>query len=150
MSNAPSDGPLPPAISLDPESSSAARLTALRVLVVDDLQDAAESLAVLLRMLGYQVRTAHDGQAALCVAAEFQPHAILLDLAMPKLHGLAVAQQIKQRPATQLPCLIAISGYGQSADVISTRAAGFDHHMIKPVAAKELHSILQSFCVSKR
>src|SRR6478609_3119755 len=97
--------------------SSPVRLStrlSLRVLVVDDLVDAAESLAILLRKLGYDVRTAHDGLAALQTAADFYPQAILLDLAMPRLNGFHVAKQLRERDDTQLACLIAISGYGQA------------------------------------
>jgi CheY-like chemotaxis protein len=116
----------------------------LRVLVVDDLEDAAESLAILLRKLGYAVRTAHDGVAALQAAAEFFPHAILLDLAMPKLNGFEVAQQLRQQGPSQLACLIAISGYGQASHKESARLAGFDQHLTKPVALQELQLILKA------
>jgi len=113
-------------------------------LVVDDLVDAAESLAILLRKLGYDVRTAHDGFAALQTAADFYPQAILLDLAMPRLNGFHVAKQLRERDDTQLACLIAISGYGQAADVESAKNAGFDYHLIKPVSVHVVDSILQA------
>lgn len=116
----------------------------LRVLVVDDLVDAAESLAILLRKLGHHVRTAHDGYAGLQAAAAFNPHAVLLDLAMPKLNGFEVAKQLRERVDTQLACLIAISGYGQPAYVRSAEQAGFDHHLIKPVHVHEVESILRT------
>jgi len=120
------------------------RAPALRVLVVDDLEDAAESLAILLRKLGYVVRTAYDGVAALQVAAEFYPHAILLDLAMPKLNGFEVAQQLRQQGPKQLVCLIAISGHGQATHKERARQAGFDQHLTKPVALQELQTILKT------
>src|SRR5262245_43902096 len=127
-----------PQPSPTPTNSSS---SGLRVLVVDDLEDAAESLALLLRKLGYNVRTAHDGIAALQAATEFQPHAVLLDLAMPKLNGFSVAQQLRQQPVTQLACLIAVSGYGQESHKASARMAGFDHHLTKPVSINALQSI---------
>lgn len=111
---------------------------------MDDLVDAAESLAILLRKLGYHVRTAYDGFAALLAAAEFNPQAILLDLAMPKLNGFHVAKQLRERDGTQVACLIAISGYGQAADIESAKNAGFDHHLIKPVSVQVVDSILQA------
>lgn len=147
MTTAPSgDSTGGPASSSSPPSSPARLPTrlSLRVLVVDDLVDAAESLAMVLRKLGYHVRTAHDGFAALQVVAEFHPQAILLDLAMPKLNGFHVAKQLRERDDTQLACLIAISGYGQAADVQSAKNAGFDHHLIKPVSVQVVDSILQA------
>jgi two-component system, OmpR family, response regulator len=125
-------------------------LPPLRILVVDDLVDAAESLAILLRMLGYHVRTAHDGFTALSTADEFLPQAILLDLAMPKLNGFGVAQKLRERGDTQLACLIAVSGYGQAADIESARAAGFDHHLLKPVSVGALQAILQTIPCADR
>jgi CheY-like chemotaxis protein len=116
---------------------------ALRILVVDDLVDAAESLAIYLRMLGHTVRTAYDGLAALAAASQFGPHVILLDIGLPKLDGYRVAEQLRQHAELQSACLIAISGFGQAADVESARAAGFDHHFIKPVEPAVLLPILQ-------
>src|SRR6478736_7005279 len=145
MTTAPSDDSADGSDSSSPPSSTVQLPTrlSLRVLVVDHLVDAAESLAILLRKLGYDVRTAHDGFAALQTAADFYPQAILLDLAMPRLNGFHVAKQLRERDDTQLACLIAISGYGQAADVESAKNAGFDHHLIKPVSVQVVDSILQ-------
>jgi len=115
---------------------------ALRILVVDDLVDAAESLAIYLRMVGHTVRTAYDGLAALAAASQFGPHVILLDIGLPKLDGYRVAEQIRQHAQLQSACLIAVSGYGQAADVEAARTAGFDHHCIKPVEPAALLAIL--------
>src|SRR5438309_157047 len=85
------DGP-----ALDPKNDDAGR--ALRILIVDDFVDAAESLAMLLALHGHVVRTAHDGIAAIATAREFSPHVILLDIGLPRLDGYCVAEQIRQKP----------------------------------------------------
>ena len=121
----------------------AASASQLRIVVVDDLADAADSLAILLRMLGYTVRTAYDGAAALAVSAEFRPHAILLDIGLPKLDGYQVASCLRQQTGMQSLCLIAVSGYGTDADREQSRRAGFDFHLLKPVDLSQLTAILQ-------
>ena len=124
----------------DPKGDGAPR--AQRILVVDDLVDAADTLAVYLRILGYDVRTAYDGQIALHTAAEFLPQIVLLDIALPKLDGYRVAEQLRQHDALQSACLIAISGYGQAIHVNAARQAGFDHHFLKPVDVEKLVALL--------
>jgi CheY-like chemotaxis protein len=115
-----------------------------RILIVDDLVDAADSLARLLRRLGYEVRTVYDGVSAVAAAEEFLPDAILLDLALPQFDGLKVAAQLRQRAKLQSVCLIALSGFGQAGDFEQTRAAGFDFHLIKPVNLNELQRLLSA------
>ena len=119
-----------------------ARNRRLRILVVDDLADAADSLAILLRILGHEVRTAYDGAAALIAAEQFQPHAILLDIGLPRLNGYQVAQRLRQIDTLQSACLIAISGYGRESDVEQAYQAGFDLHLLKPVTADRLTTAL--------
>ena len=115
----------------------------MRILVVDDLVDAAESLALLLRAIGdYEVRTAYDGPAALTAAQEQRPHAIFLDIALPRLNGYRVAEQIRGNTALQGACLIALTGYGQKSDLEEAKQAGFDHHLLKPVELAQLESVL--------
>ena len=109
------------------------RLVSRRVLVVDDNQDSAESLALLLRLSGHLVQTAHDGEAALEAADRFQPDAILLDLGMPRLNGYEVCERIRLRPWGQGVLLIAQTGWGQAQDRARTLAAGFDAHLTKPI-----------------
>lgn len=116
----------------------------LRILVVDDLVDAAESLAMLLRAIGgYEVRTAYDGPSALQLASETLPHAVFLDIALPKLNGYRVAEHIRQDPLLQGACLIALTGFGQAQDVANAHRAGFDHHLLKPVDLPRLEAILE-------
>ena len=114
----------------------------LRILVVDDLVDAADSLAVLLRILGHEVCTAYDGPAALVAAEQFQPHAVLLDIGLPRLDGYQVARRLRQMPQLQSSCLIAISGYGRDSDVEQAYQAGFHLHLLKPVSADRLTTLL--------
>lgn len=117
---------------------------AIRVLIVDDLVDGADSLTRVLRRLGYEVRTVYDGQSAVAAAVEFLPAAILLDFALPKLDGFQVAAQLRQNVQLQSACLIAISGFGQTADRERTRQAGFDYHLIKPADLNELQRLLDT------
>ena len=122
------DTPPPAAVDETPR-----RLVSRRVLVVDDNQDSAESLALLLRLSGHLVQTAHDGESALEAADRFQPDAILLDLGMPRLNGYEVCERIRLRPWGQGVLLVAQTGWGQTQDRARTLAAGFDAHLTKPI-----------------
>jgi two-component system CheB/CheR fusion protein len=128
-------------------ASHPAKLTAvvnhpLRILVVDDNIDAAESLALLLDLTGHQVRTAHTGPEALALMPEFQPHAVLLDIGLPGMDGHEVAQQIRSRQDLTGALLIAVTGYGQDADRRRSAEAGFQHHLVKPIDPAELQNLL--------
>jgi CheY-like chemotaxis protein len=112
-----------------------------RILVVDDNRDAADTLAHLLLQAGAGVRVAYSGPDALNCVEEFDPEVILLDLGMPGMSGLDVAHQIHRRPGAH-PELIALTGWGQSADRELTRVAGFRHHLTKPVDFAELQAVL--------
>jgi len=113
-----------------------------RILVVDDNTDAVESLALLLELEGHEVRTALDGPTALDLASEFQPQAILLDIGLPGMDGYEVARRLRERPETREALIIAITGYGQQEDRALTKAAGFNHHLVKPVDPEELGALL--------
>lgn len=113
-----------------------------RVLVVDDNLDGAESLATLLNIHGFAVRTAQDGPTALATADEFRPDVVLLDIGLPKLNGYEVAQRLRERPEFGNVRLIALTGWGQEADRNRSRAAGFDLHLVKPVDPVELIRIV--------
>jgi PAS domain S-box-containing protein len=104
-----------------------------RILVVDDNRDAAESLAIWLRLLGHDVRVAYNGPAALDEAAAFCPHLVLLDLGMDGMDGFEVARRLRARPGAEGLRLAALTGWGQQDDHRRTREAGFDHHLVKPV-----------------
>jgi CheY-like chemotaxis protein len=115
---------------------------ARRILLADDNRDAAESLAIILRLEGHEVDLAHDGQAALRAFAEHRPDVALLDIGMPKTNGLDVARQIRATPDGKDVLLIAITGWAQDADKEQSRAAGFDHHLTKPIEPETLIGLL--------
>jgi PAS domain S-box-containing protein len=112
-----------------------------RILVVDDNENAAQMLGMLLKALGNEVRTAFDGLAALEMAAQFRPDVVLLDIGMPKLDGYETARRMRQEPWGRTMILAALTGWGQEEDKRRTREAGFDHHFVKPVEP----AILQKF-----
>ena len=103
----------------------------LRVLVVDDNEDAANSLATLLEVMGYQVRTAYDGPEAIEAADEFQPAVALLDIGLPRLSGYDIARHVRGNRGKDV-LLVAITGWGQEDDRRRAKEAGFDHHFTKP------------------
>jgi signal transduction histidine kinase len=129
----------------DPASvAGEARGGALRILVVDDNQDSASSMTLLLELQGHEVCVANSGQAALDLAAERTPDAILLDIGMPGMNGYEVARRLRQQPAFAQTLLIAITGYGRASDHEQTQAAGFDHHLVKPIDYDKLQALLAS------
>lgn len=103
------------------------------VLVVDDLRDGADSLTKLLELLGHDVHTAYDGESALRIAEDLKPDILLLDLGMPSMDGYELCRRIRATAWGSDRLIIAISGWGQVEDRRRTKAAGFDHHFIKPV-----------------
>ena len=113
-----------------------------RVLVVDDNRDAAESLALLLGMMGHEARTAHDGEAGVAAAAAFRPEVILMDLGMPRLNGYEAARLIRAEPWGAAPFLAALTGWGADGDRQRTREAGFDRHLVKPVDPDALERMM--------
>jgi CheY-like chemotaxis protein len=102
-----------------------------KVLVVDDNEDAADSLATLLDVMGYSVRIAYDGPEAIEAADEFQPEVALLDIGLPRLSGYDIARHVRQKRGRDV-LLVAITGWGQEDDRRKAREAGFDHHFTKP------------------
>jgi PAS domain S-box-containing protein len=113
----------------------------LRVLVVEDNPDAAGGLKMLLELAGHDVQVAPDGLQALRLVDEFEPHVALVDLGLPVLDGFQVARRIRQEHPTR-PLLIALSGYGREEDKQQSKAAGFDHHLVKPVDFRAILSHL--------
>jgi PAS domain S-box-containing protein len=114
----------------------------LRVLVVDDNHDAALTLAMLLELLGHQTTTVHDGEAALLAAERDRPDIVLLDIGMPGMDGYEVARRMRQQPWAEGITLIALTGWGQERDKSLSRAAGFDHHLVKPAEPATLKALL--------
>lgn len=113
-----------------------------RVLVVDDNQDSAESLAILLKGTGHEVHIAHDGLEAVEVAATRQPDLILLDIGLPTLNGYEVARRIRAEQRHRGVTLVAMTGWGQEEDRRLAEEAGFDAHLIKPVDFAALAPLL--------
>jgi CheY-like chemotaxis protein len=116
---------------------------AYRILVADDNQDTVESLRLLLHLLGGDIRTASDGLQALEMAESFQPHAVVLDIGMPKLHGYEVARRIRLQDWGKCMVLIALSGWCREEDRRASQAAGFDGHLPKPIRVEELRESIQ-------
>jgi PAS domain S-box-containing protein len=113
-----------------------------RVLIVDDNVDAVRVLSVVVKKLGNEVCLAYDGVQAIAAAEQFLPEVVLLDLGMPKLDGYGAARHIRQQPWGQEMTLIALTGWGQDTDKQRTKAAGFDHHLVKPADPAELRRLL--------
>ena len=115
----------------------------MRVLIIDDHEDAAESLSMLCRVQGHEVRTAYRGAAGLELARDFRPNAILCDLHMPEMSGFEVARRVRESTSNDPPLLVAVSGYGSDAHRAASSAAGFDHHFVKPVDPGKLLGLLR-------
>ena len=113
-----------------------------RILVADDNRDAADSLAVMLRIAGHDVRTAYDGQQALDLAETFKPSLALLDLGMPRVNGHDTARRLRETEHGRNIVIIALTGWGQPEDRNRSLAAGFDHHLVKPVDPSMLERLL--------
>lgn len=113
-----------------------------RILVVDDNPDTADSLALLLRLRGYEVEVAYDGPAALETAASFRPQVVLLDIGLPGLDGYQVAERLRQERRLGRVRLVALTGYGREEDQLRAREAGFDHHLTKPVDPQVIHDLV--------
>ena len=113
-----------------------------RILVVDDNRDAAQSLAVMLRLSGGEVETAHDGPQALRIAERFRPSLVLLDIGMPGMSGFEVARKIRSKPWGASVRLVAQTGWGQEEDRQRAREAGFDVHLTKPIDYSALMQLM--------
>jgi CheY-like chemotaxis protein len=115
-----------------------------RVLIADDNLDAAESLAVLLRMEGHDVTVVHDGRAALATINSVQPEIALLDIGMPELDGYQVARLVRQGSLGRAVTLVAMTGWGQDRDKARALGAGFNHHFTKPIEPTQLMNLIRS------
>jgi PAS domain S-box-containing protein len=120
----------------------AATSTRHRILVVDDNRDAASSMAMMLQMMGNDVRTANDGLAGIQVAEAFFPDLILLDIGMPKLNGFDTCRRIREQPWGKNVVIVALTGWGQDEDKQRSQEAGFDSHVVKPVDPATLEQLL--------
>lgn len=116
--------------------------TALRILIVDDNRDGAESLALILRILGNETRVAYDGENGVKLAEVYQPDVILFDIGLPKMNGYEACRVIREQAWGQRPTMIAVTGWGQAEDRLRSKDAGFDHHLVKPVDTRVLMQLL--------
>jgi PAS domain S-box-containing protein len=123
------------------DPSTQKRVAPLRILVVDDNVDAASMLSMLLEAGGHEVMTEHGARAALARAEAEAPQVCILDIGLPEMDGNELAQRLRAMPQTAGAMLIAVTGYGQENDRKQTLAAGFDHHLVKPVDARELSAL---------
>ena len=116
-----------------------------RVLIADDNRDSAESMGMLLRLMGNEVRTVHDGQEAVDEAETFHPDVILMDIGMPLLNGYGAARMIRQQPWSAGTMIVALTGWGQDEDKRRASEAGFDRHYTKPLDPAELRKLITEF-----
>ena len=122
--------------------AASSSVESFRVLVVDDLRDSADTLALLLDAMGHDVRSAYDSRQALELADSFRPEVVLLDLGMPGLNGYDICRRLRALPGGDAIMIIAQTGWGQDEDHRRTREAGFDHHLVKPVDMASLVGLL--------
>lgn len=115
----------------------------LRVLVVDDYPDSAESASMLLAFYGHECRTAVTGQGALEQAAAFDPDIVILDIGLPDISGYEIARILRARAGERPLYLAAVTGWGQAQDRLRAFAAGFDQHVIKPTDSEKIQQILR-------
>jgi PAS domain S-box-containing protein len=135
----PDDAAEPPESDEPPETSAR-----YRILIADDNRDGADSLAMLLQVMGHEVETAYAGDQAVEIAEKMRPDVILLDIGMPRLNGYEACRRIRTQPWGREVVLIALTGWGQEEDRRRTREASFDLHLVKPVDGADLIKILAS------
>jgi PAS domain S-box-containing protein len=124
------------------QSQRATSSSGRRLLLVDDNKDVADSLAMLLRLQGHEVRVAYDGSAALELVKDYRPDIVFLDIGMPGLDGYEVARRLRRQPGLENVRLAALTGYGQEEDRRLSREAAIDHHLVKPVNPEALQALL--------
>src|SRR5690606_21418712 len=131
--------PESPALTVEPREEDAPR----RVLVVDDQHDSADTLAALLRMMGHDVTTAYDGEAAVDRARDLDPDLVFLDIGLPGITGYDAARRIRELPGGDRALLVALTGWGQEEARKRSLEAGFDRHLVKPLYPAALDEVLQ-------
>jgi CheY-like chemotaxis protein len=124
--------------------------SSLRILVIDDNQDSADSLAMMLELLGHEVRSATDGLAGLETARVFRPEVMFLDIFMPRLSGYDLARSIREQQWGKDVSLIALSGWGRDDNQRQVREAGFNHHLVKPVDLDAMLALLSDVAQNRQ
>jgi CheY-like chemotaxis protein len=122
----------------------------MKVLVADDNRDAAMSLGALLELSNHEVLIAHDGEQALTMARDAMPEAMILDIGMPRITGDQVARAVRHEPWGAHVLMVAVTGWGQPEDKERASAAGFDHHLTKPVDVEQMEKLLGDFASGAR
>ena len=138
-----------PAAPRGPASTSQA-VRGMRVLVVEDNEDAAEVLGMMLELAGHEVRVARDGEEGFVAATSSPPEVVLCDLGLPKLDGFELASRLRARRDLDGTWLVAVSGYGREEDRARARDVGFDHHLVKPLAPRALDELLRKLSGERR
>ena len=133
-----------------PEDQAPVAVQPLRILVVDDDRDVAESTGMLLRQQGHEVRVVYDGAEAIQLAMEQPPAVVLLDIGMPGLDGYEVARRMRASPELAGTWLIALTGWGLEQDRRRSAEAGFDRHLVKPVSSAALEEVLRACAAAPR
>ncbi len=129
-------------VNLDEKADYASLISSRKIMVVDDNRDLADSFAKLLRLMGHEVRTTHDGRQVLEAARIFRPELIFLDIGLPGMDGYAVAEAVRDDPTLRSTLLVALTGYGAATDRQRTQEAGFSAHLVKPVRFADVHDLL--------
>jgi CheY-like chemotaxis protein len=124
------------------KSRPAPRRPGRRILLVEDDASVADAMGVLLSLEGHSVKVAPTGQAALEIAAAFRPEAVLLDIGLKGMDGYEVGRRLRDLPESRGTLLVAVTGYGHAEARARSRAAGFDHHLVKPVDPERLLDLL--------
>jgi PAS domain S-box-containing protein len=131
------------------EPSASAPVARHRILVVDDNEDVALGLAMMLKLMGNDTRLAHSGREALDAGEAFGPDVILMDIGMPGLSGYGAAQRVRETVWGKRARLVAVTGWGQEKDRLASAQAGFDEHLVKPVEPRDLESLLASLAAER-
>jgi CheY-like chemotaxis protein len=130
---------------LNPQDLNSETAQRLRILLIDDDQDVADSLAIWFETLGYQVETASNGTQGICTAQVFAPDIIILDIGLPNMDGYQVARKLREQPSTQRMWIIALSGYDQKKNSLSMGSGGFDQYLMKPPNLTLLQDLIAEF-----
>jgi len=135
-------------LAADEDDAAASNSSKYRVLIVDDNEDSATSLSMMLKIMGHDTRAAHDGLQALDVADAFRPELILLDIGLPKLNGYEVCRRLRERPWGGEVVLIAVTGWGQDEDKRQSKEAGFNFHLVKPIDPDALEKLMSGLLLT--
>jgi CheY-like chemotaxis protein len=131
-----------PAVSPRGDTAARALTDSCRILVIEDNADQAQTLAALLALWGYEVKTANEGTEGITTAEEFKPDVVLVDLGLPGISGYEVARRLRKHAQLKDVCIVAQTGWGDTNDRRRTREAGFDHHLLKPLDPEDLRAVI--------